>query len=115
MTSLDAKRSPPVAPSRARGLKHGSITSNSGKLIVAPSRARGLKLLRSQRCGHVLQVAPSRARGLKRGYISRNFYYSSRRALTGAWIETPPAHLAFSWQIKVAPSRARGLKLKALR
>ena len=33
-------------------------------------------------------VAPSRARGLKRGYISRNFYYSSRRALTGAWIET---------------------------
>ncbi len=55
----------PVAPSRARGLKHPNFVAIWRAVVVAPSRARGLKLQR--RCLLVRRalVAPSRARGLK--------------------------------------------------
>ena len=78
-----------------------------------------------------INVAPSRARGLKRIHYQFPARSHSRRALTGAWIETvvrsdlerillrraltgawieTPALMAHRRRGIVAPSRARGLK-----
>ena len=78
----------PVAPSRARGLKHGQQATGAFDVLVAPSRARGLKLLCAG--GGCVRLC---------------------RAFTGAWIETlsQPTKTALR---RVAPSRARGLKLR---